>query len=302
MEETRTLEQWLEILGNADHPDHRRAVEILTRLGPQALSALLEALASSNWVLRYRAAEVLGRMEAREAVKPLCQLLLQDPNTNVRWGAAVALGRIGDRRAALALRRAARSDWARTSWGEPVADAAAGALGQLRRGLGVPPVLPWSFLPPRAWIASALGVLLGLGLSAALIWFGWQLLMGTPPSLGLAPTPTPTAAPTPTPQPTATSTPVPSPTPTTTPTPEPVQLARVTAQAANVRSGPGTENEKVGLVVEGDLLEVLGEEEGWYRIRPHELSEDSTLEGEGWIFGELVELLPTPTPAATATP
>jgi hypothetical protein len=58
----------------------------------------VEALGGKDWAIRYRAAEVLGEMGARAAIKPLIERL-SDSDEAVRYRAAWALGRMGAREA-----------------------------------------------------------------------------------------------------------------------------------------------------------------------------------------------------------
>ncbi len=95
------------------------------------------------------------------------------------------------------------------------------------------------------------------------------------PVPNLIPTPTPTVTPTPTPLPT------PTPTPTATPTPVPVMApggyARVEAETLNVRAAPGVQNERVGVLLQGQVVALLeGPQEAdgyrWWRVRgPNDL-------------------------------
>ena len=57
---------------------------------------------------------------------------------------------------------------------------------------------------------------------------------------------------------------------------------RVEASALNVRSGPGTTYEKVGLLYSGSLVSVTGVEDGWYQISHGEL--------EGYVSSNYVVL------------
>jgi len=45
-----------------------------------------------------------------------------------------------------------------------------------------------------------------------------------------------------------------------------IQYARVTASVLNVRSGPATGYDKVGRLKAGAVVEILGENDGWYQI------------------------------------
>ena len=58
----------------------------------------------------------------------------------------------------------------------------------------------------------------------------------------------------------------------------------VTASALNVRSGPGTKNHKVGMVVKGDKLKILEKVGEWYKISFNSL--------QGYVHGDYVRLKP----------
>ena len=102
--------------------------------------------------------------------------------------------------------------------------------------------------------------------------------------------------------PTISPTPPPSSTPTITPTPQPV-LAVIWGTGdygANVREGPSRNTTALDFLVEGTLLEIIGEpehvdDETWWNVR---ITYDD-LVIEGWIYGGL---LATVTPTPTATP
>jgi len=57
----------------------------------------------------------------------------------------------------------------------------------------------------------------------------------------------------------------------------------VIAESCNVRSGPGTSYAKVITLLMGDQGTVLGEENGWYRVK-------TNAGQEGWVANWLVEL------------
>lgn len=89
----------------------------------------------------------------------------------------------------------------------------------------------------------------------------------------LEPRATPTKEPVVTPRPTATPVPEPEytgnviPQPVATPTPEPVVTGTIAVDSMlNVRSGPGSQYEKLGVLYNGDQVTILGEESGWYKI------------------------------------
>jgi len=135
----------------------------------------------------------------------------------------------------------------------------------------------------------------------------------TPPPLPSS-TPTPTITPQPptaTPIPSATLTPTPLP---ATPTPAPATLT-VNVPALNVRSGPGTQYSRVGLLVQNEQAQILGQagsgQGQWWQIRF-----DPAPGGAGWVSANpsfvatanagqvpVVDAPPPPTPVpATNTP
>jgi len=119
-------------LGDPHHPLHQRASADLLALGEAAVAPLCSALRTeSDWLRIFRAAEILGQLGDARAVDALLGTL-NHANSNARWSAVRALAAIGDARALLALRRVARDDRGKTSWGEPVAGAAQSAIDQLQ--------------------------------------------------------------------------------------------------------------------------------------------------------------------------
>jgi hypothetical protein len=119
-------------LGDPNNQLHLGAVDDLVAIGPAAVPMLNEALNPNHpWLTAYRAAEALGQIGDGRAAGPLLDAL-RHPNSNVRWSAVRALAVVGDARALLELRRVARDDRGKTSWGEPVAGAAQSALNQMQ--------------------------------------------------------------------------------------------------------------------------------------------------------------------------
>lgn len=119
-------------LGEPQHPDHARSLEMLIKIGRPAIPFLTEALQPHHsWLTTYRAAEALGCIGNGQATGALIRTL-QHPNSNVRWSAVRALAQIGDFRALFELRRVVHDDHGRTTWGESVAGAAQSALDQLQ--------------------------------------------------------------------------------------------------------------------------------------------------------------------------
>ncbi|UCC86696.1 MAG: protein kinase [Anaerolineales bacterium] len=98
------------------------------------------------------------------------------------------------------------------------------------------------------------------------------------------PTPSPTVTPSNTPLPTATPTPAPTHTPTPTRTPTPPD-AVVSAETANLRTGPGTVYDVVGQVERGDELRVVDRNAAgdWLRV----VTQDGT---RRWVSASLLEV------------
>jgi hypothetical protein len=119
-------------LGDPNHPLHHQAVDDLMAIGAPAVPALNDALSPNRpWLTAYRAAEALGQIGDGRAAGPLLDAL-RHPNSNVRWSAVRALAVVGDARALLELRRVARDDQGKTSWGESVGGAAQSVLDQMQ--------------------------------------------------------------------------------------------------------------------------------------------------------------------------
>jgi HEAT repeat protein len=94
----------------------------LASAGRPAISALTEALADGNWVVRYRAAEALGFIRDERSVAALIRAL-EDRRDHVRYMAAKGLGRLGDKRAGgpLSAALADGNEFVRRAAGEALA-------------------------------------------------------------------------------------------------------------------------------------------------------------------------------------
>jgi len=308
------------LLGRPEDPAHGRALDELVVFGRPAVPALIEALYSDTWVQAFRAAQALGLIGDRRAVKHL-KRLLSHPNSNVRWGAAEALGHIRSRWARPALRRLL-DDENRTSWGETVGEAAERAIASI----------------DQTWVSrliNAFGVLFYLALCIAVVYGTFWVVRWK-----FIPPPAPTSAPTPT---VTVPTQTPPPTPTPTPVPPFVPIPAVVNGTAHVRQWPN--GPLIGDLHDGDEILIyagrLVEGEWWYLIRLTKVHNPATtsellLEGRyGWVWsvpvvgveapsvlptvavietqraleatpteiGDALELpTPTPPPTATVTP
>ena len=324
----------IDALGDSAHPLHASAVDELVALGPGAVPALCAALDPARpWLTIYRAAEAAGRIGDGRAAGPLIQAL-HHPNSNVRWSAVRALAQIGDVRALLELRRVARNDQGRTSWGEPVAGAAQSALAELGRRS----VWGQSLELIKTAVTCVLMILaLILAFSvvsrfrAELDRFGQVIPGQTQLPQFVLPTLEPTAAaerqlPAQSAlDPTAALAQQPVIAPVLAPTTSAITasgtLTGTVRQDANVRPLPSTGNQPIGRVNVGDELVFLARTSNsqWYLVRLGEQrasgSAINSPDGTGWInqtlvsapVGELATQDPVipevaPTPAVAPTP
>ncbi len=113
--EDRELSAWARGNGVVDGALYAKAAQALGDLGdPRAIPPLIQKLSYRDRIpdvevlVHVYAAESLGRLRARDAVRPLGDLLLSEKNPDARDRYAEALGRIGDRAALPALGRACR--------------------------------------------------------------------------------------------------------------------------------------------------------------------------------------------------
>ncbi|PDV98885.1 hypothetical protein A9Q02_02140 [Candidatus Chloroploca asiatica] len=293
-------------LGDTSHPRHASAVNDLVALGPAAVTAICEALGPSKpWLTVYRAAEAAGRLGDGRATGPLIQAL-QHPNSNVRWSIVQALGQVSDMRAMIALRRVARTDQGRTTWGESVAETAQSVLDELGRrsvwGQGFE-LIKTAVVAGLMIVALILSFSVVTSLRAELGRFGRFI----PGETELPQFTVPTALPTTTTGSTGgdIGSVLPQPTTLAQPTVEPVlgptalpdlstELTGTVLQEANVRPVPSTDNQPIGRVRPGEEIVFLARTANsqWFLIRlADEAASGSTinsLDGTGWISQALV--------------
>ncbi|WP_291323535.1 HEAT repeat domain-containing protein [Desulfonatronospira sp.] len=94
------------LLASDSPPVRNLSMDILRHIGHQDIDALLRLLKSEDTDLRIFSADILGSTRSYLAVAPLCELLLKDPEVNVRYQAAVSLGDLGRSGATECLKRA----------------------------------------------------------------------------------------------------------------------------------------------------------------------------------------------------
>jgi HEAT repeat protein len=119
----------VEALNNDRYPMRYLAAERLAEIGdPTALTGLIQALQDYDFGVRMWAAHALGAMRASEGVEPLIHRL-EDQESCVRRAAAKALGQCRDKRAVEPLIRLLHDEeW----WTRVQATVALGSLGDRR--------------------------------------------------------------------------------------------------------------------------------------------------------------------------
>lgn len=83
------------LLRHPEKEERARGVEECVMVGPAVIPSLIPLLADPAWVVRYRAAEAIGRIGGKSAA-PLLVPLLADERDHVRYMAAKGLCRCGD--------------------------------------------------------------------------------------------------------------------------------------------------------------------------------------------------------------
>jgi hypothetical protein len=299
-------------LGDPTHALHQSACDDLVAIGEAAVPALNEALSPNRpWLTAYRAAEALGQIGDGRAAGPLLEAL-HHPNSNVRWSAVRALAVVGDARALIELRRVARDDRGKTSWGESVAGAARSALGQMQsqnmllRGADLIKTAVACVLMLVALIVA--WKVIG-DLRTQLRQVGFETV---DPRVLAVPAPTIAASALDLGQPSAQAQPEPTAAPTPAATADITGTVRATA---NVRALPQVgRGEVIGRISEGDevIFLAVSPDGQWYRIRLGDrhfaTSRITSPNGDGWVNRSLLSqpdaavpvedvALPTPEPA-----
>jgi hypothetical protein len=279
-------------LGDPHNPLHHQAVDDLMAIGSPAVPALNDALSPNRpWLTAYRAAETLGQIGDGRAAGPLLEAL-RHPNSNVRWSAVRALAVVGDARALLELRRVARDDQSKTSWGESVSGTAQSVLDQMQSHN--------MLLRGADLIKTAVACVLML-VALILAWSVVNALRNELRQVGRETMPVGIAAPlVPTAQSTAESeAALIEEEPTAEPTAEspfaPTLVISGTALfTGNVRALPSTSGERVGGISEGDEIIFLATtpDRNWYLIRlgaRHATSSRiNSNDGSGWASRSLL--------------
>ncbi len=301
-------------LGDPGNPLHHQAVDDLVAIGAPAVPALNDALSPNRlWLTAYRAAEALGQIGDGRAAGPLLDAL-RHPNSNVRWSVVRALAVVGDARALLELRRVAREDQGKTSWGEAVGGAAQSVLDQMQSHN--------MLLRGADLIKTAVACVLML-VALILAWSLVNALRTELRQVGHEQVPTGIVAPlAPTAQPTAESgaalgqeDPTAEPT-AASPVASPTVVSGTARVTGNVRARPTRDGERVGGISEGDEIIFLAatSDRNWYLVRLGErhaaTSRIDSDDGTGWANrsllsepqGDIPVEEPPPEPAPTIEP
>src|SRR5215510_1908361 len=96
--DSERLTKLIETLSSSDSDTREAAAIEVLEMGEKAVDSLIAALKNPNWQVRYYAAWALGQIGDKRAVEPLITAL-HDENETVQDWATSALGEIGDKRA-----------------------------------------------------------------------------------------------------------------------------------------------------------------------------------------------------------
>ena len=104
------VEAVIPILRSEDTPSRNLAMDLLRHLGACDIKSLAALLVGEDPDVRIFAADILGSVDSGLAVAPLCHALLQDPEVNVRYQAAVSLGTLNRPEAVPCLNNALKDE------------------------------------------------------------------------------------------------------------------------------------------------------------------------------------------------
>jgi len=126
------------LLRSDDAPARNLAMDLLRGLGSIALPALSDLIKDNDPDVRIFAADILGSTGSAVVVPYLCHALLEDPEVNVRYQAAVSLGQLAFPESAACLNSAMEDEeWVQFSAIEALTKIRdAGSVGALIKALG----------------------------------------------------------------------------------------------------------------------------------------------------------------------
>ncbi len=109
-----TIQALVPLLWEEDVSIRNVAVDILRDIGEQGVDILLDLLYEEEPDIRIFAVDILGYIKSIMVVKPLCDILVSDPDPNVRSQAAISLGKVGYMEAVPCLEKALEDEeWVR---------------------------------------------------------------------------------------------------------------------------------------------------------------------------------------------
>ena len=103
LQQARDIRGLIRLLDHGNTDLQWRAADALGTLGEPACDPLIKILGFPRVNVRIGAIEALGSIKCARSLDPLILKLKSDPDSEVRWVAALALGEIGDFRAVPAL-------------------------------------------------------------------------------------------------------------------------------------------------------------------------------------------------------
>lgn len=103
---TAAVRAVIPLLRSDDAPARNISMDILREIGADDFDSLTRLLHDEDPDMRIFASDILGSCARVEAVRPLCEALLRDPEVNVRYQAAVSLGNLAFSEAAECLNSA----------------------------------------------------------------------------------------------------------------------------------------------------------------------------------------------------
>ncbi|MBU1247932.1 MAG: HEAT repeat domain-containing protein [Proteobacteria bacterium] len=105
-----TVEAVLPLLRSDSAPTRNLSMDILRQVGGEHMDALVGLVHDDDADIRIFASDILGSTGSNRALKSLCDMLLKDPEVNVRYQAAVSLGILGMPEAAACLNKAMKDE------------------------------------------------------------------------------------------------------------------------------------------------------------------------------------------------
>lgn len=96
LESNRDIRGLISLLSNQDYKIRNRAADSLRSIGPPAISALNYRAGHGEVMDRLGVVEAMARIRDPKSIPVLTKILSKDPSNEMRWIAAIALGEVGD--------------------------------------------------------------------------------------------------------------------------------------------------------------------------------------------------------------